>query len=167
MASSSWVEKGKIINEAYPDINTLDWRAALSSDRDLFANIVREVIRKSDGRNKPPPLGRRNNGSKFAQIAGEDYTLLPFSKAFGVIANGVEKSDICDRTGIKPSRVYGLLSGGVPTVSEIKSVAAAFGRSPSYFVEYRVMCIAGAVAEYLESDVDSTVVLFEKLVYGD
>ncbi len=150
----TWDERVDLIKKQFPQVLTLDWKKAFDNDLDLFAWIMQDVL-KADaaepGRSGPKPsVDYRHGASRFRQMMGDDYSMLPFCEAFAILAGERSLSHLTAKTGIARSEVHKLLRGKTrPSAIQMEKVAKAFNKSPGYFADYRRGVVLAAIYERL------------------
>jgi transcriptional regulator with XRE-family HTH domain len=150
----TWDERVDLIKKQFPQVLTLNWKKAFDNDLDLFAWIMQDVL-KADaaepGRSGPKPrVDYRQGASRYRQMMGDDYSMLPFPEAFSILAGDRSLSSLAAKTGISRSQVRRLLRGEVLASSqEMEQVARGFQKSPGYFADYRRGVVLAAIYERL------------------
>src|SRR5688500_1790328 len=142
-------ERQKLIAEKFPDTKDFNWKKAFDNDLDLFARIIRDILKLDQaqpGRPGPRPSIDYGDGvRRLRQFMGQDYALLPFHEAFRILAGDRSVRSLASKLGIDRNQVHRLLTGKVyPGLYDIEVVAKAFGKHPSYFLEYRIQYIANS-----------------------
>jgi hypothetical protein len=163
-----WSERYKVIKEQFPSVAELDWNEALRKDVDLFGRILRDIIKLDQaepGRSGPRRAVDPNAGhATLRMLAGQDYSELPFNEAFRVLGRGMSLTTLARKTSLSRMTCSRLLRAEkVPDADEMRLVAEAFKKHPSYFIEYRVAYVTAAIAERLASAPESSIVFYKKL----
>lgn len=171
-----WATRVALIQKQFPSVAELDWHDVLQVENDgeqdipigIFLRLLRIIFVVDQNQGKD---GNRSalDYDKFKktwqQVAGRDYSELPFRQAFQILSKGDSHRVIMRKTGITRSRVQRLLAGEeLPSVDDMRDVAKAYKKDPSYFHEYRSEYIMAAIAHKLNAEPDQTVVLFRQLV---
>lgn len=167
------VDRDQLIFEQFPSTQNLDWEAALSQNDDLFARIMRDII-KLDQR-EPGKAGPRSNNldfdkgvATFRQLMGQDYSNLPFVESFIHLCNGMSIRQIARKTHISTTEVMRLRKGErQPTEYDMRRIADGFNKHPSYFVEYRRAYIIDHLADALLKEPESTIAYYRKIVTNE
>jgi DNA-binding phage protein len=172
MADSSrkaaWLERAKEIQDRFPEIANLDWAAALAKDDNLFARVLRDILKLEQavpGRSGPrPALEQEEVTDRLDRLFGRDFTSDPFPRALKSLAGGASIRQIATRTGLNRNVVYRLLNSEMgPEGWHLTQVAEAYGKHPSYFIEWRILYITKAFASRLERNPDASVSVYLEL----
>lgn len=163
-------ERDRRINENFPSASNLDWGAALSRDTDLFARIMRDIIKldqREPGKSGPRPntLDFEKGLATFRTLMGEDFTTLPFRESFAVLARGYSLTHLARKVHLSRPKVHRFLRGEVqPTEYDLRAIADGFNKHPSYFVEYRRAYIIQALEDALLKEPESTIAYYQKMI---
>ena len=163
-------ERDQLIAEQFPSTQNLDWGAALSNDTDLFARIIRDIIKldqRSPGKAGPRPnsLDYDKGLGTFRQLMGQDYSNLPFQEAFMLLCNGMSIRQIARKTHISTTEVMRLRKGErEATEYDMRRIADGFNKHPSFFVEYRRRYIIDHLSDQLLKEPESTIAYYNKIV---
>lgn len=162
----TWEQTARRVREQYPTVDTLDWAEALK-DYDLLGRIMRDVLRVGHTpvrRGHRPPPDFDEGMARLRQLRGEDYTVLEFDDSFRVLAGDRSRVALARRTGLSKTQLHRLITGEVaPTGDEMAAVAAAFGKSPFYFKEYRTAIVCALVARELERSPETSIGMIRNL----
>jgi hypothetical protein len=152
------------------------WKKAFDRDVHLMGRIYRDVIKQDQaipGRPGPRPA---LNGPKAQPMvdewfgrdpAGRPYSLLPFADALKVLMKGKSVHQMAEKVGVAQSQMYRLVTGErEPTGDTMEKVATACGKSPSYFLEYRISTITSAIIYKLARNPDRTIAAYEALYFA-
>lgn len=164
----SWETREKLIRDTFPSIDQLDWDKAFKNDIELLGWLVRDYLKYDQaevGRPGPrPALDVKKSGDRFVQFMGEDYSLESFSQTLDVLKGKLSIRGLAAKTGLDYNQIYRLLNGRIdPDVYSMQKIAAAFGKHPSYFLEYRVLYAAQAVANQLFQWPEASVNVYRKI----
>jgi transcriptional regulator with XRE-family HTH domain len=159
-----WEQRLEAARERWPSCRPdFDWKSALQDD-DLLGRILRDVLRVGyeaptrRGQRSPlePEVGMPRLKELRAQhdLASRPFTVKPFVAAFReLIAGRYSRTQLARKTGISRTQIQRLLTGELePTPPEMELVAAAFGKEPTYFLEFRVALASEYVARRLMTD---------------
>lgn len=152
-------------------------RARARMDTDTIAAILKDVLRVG---HSPVRRGQRvmptpdEGMGRLRQMRGEDYATAPFPIAFRALARGRSFTVLARKTGIDRTRIQRLLTGTrtdaagkrpriKPQPAEMETIAGAFGKSPSYFREWRTLRLARMVEEELASNPELSASLIHRL----
>lgn len=133
-----------------------EWYDALG-DTALLLSIYSDILkigwdvqtRRGERGPLDPILGAARHVTLQAGRAGT-ASLEPFAVAFNKLRGARSLSHLAYRTGLSRSKTDRLLRGVMaPTPEEMEAVAAAFGKHPTYFLEYRVHLVTAALARQL------------------
>lgn len=169
---TGWEAQRAAVYARYPSAAEEDWTAALA-DYDLMGRLIRDVLRVGHTpkqRGSRPELERDEALSRLNQLRGDDYTMLPFPEAFRALARWDPDTptrsltNIARRVDIPRSRTHRLLTGeSKPSHADLEQIAAAFGRRPTYFAEYRIALVVAAIEAHLEAAPEATVGIVRQL----
>ena len=165
-------ERDKLIAQQFPSTRGLDWGTALSNDTDLFARIMRDIIKldqREPGKSGPRPntMDIEQGMETFRQLMGEDYSLLPFNQAFQILSGSMSLTVLARKVYISRSKVRRLLLAEIePSMLDMRKIADGFRKSPSYFVEYRRQAVVEYIANALLKAPESTVAFYNKISKG-
>lgn len=168
----SWDKRVELIRQQFPLALSLDWKAAFDRDPDLFAWILQDILKAdcaTPGRSGPKPnVDYRKAAGRLRLLMGEDYSTLPFTEAFTVLAGGRSLTSLARKTGLSRSQVHRLLRGGsIPDSYEMEEIAKAFGKPAGYFREYRLGLVVAALTERLEDHPEATVKYWKELAIAE
>jgi len=159
----------ELIHREFPATVSLDWKRAFDNDVDLFGRIVRDILKLDQvvpGRPGPRPDPEPDRAmGLLRQLMAEDYISLPFDEAFTILADQRSLTQLERKVGLPRTIVRRLMRGiRSPTMVEMASVAEAYGKHPSYFVEFRAAVIAGAIVLRLEGAPETSIGLYRRIV---
>lgn len=163
-----WDERVELIKHQFPSVISLDWKKAFDRDLDLFAWIMKDVLKvdaAEPGRSGPKPAVEYRAGvTRFRQMMGEDYSMRPFHEAFTILAGERSLSALAAKTGVSRSRIRLLLRGDIqPSWEQMEKIAAGFAKSPGYFLEYRRGVVVAAIWERLTAIPEASVKYFYEI----
>jgi transcriptional regulator with XRE-family HTH domain len=164
-----WGERSKLIKKYFPSTAKLDWYETFRQDPTIAGKIIADIIKtdqERDGRpGKRPSLGETLTAEKLRQLQGEDYSDEQFTRAFKILCGSRSVRAVAHRTGLPPTRVHQLLKGDIaPTVEIMEQIAQGFRKKPSYFLEYRIGYIVATIAHKLESNPETSTILYKRLM---
>lgn len=171
-----WQQRYELIQKVFPSVVELDWHDVLKVESDgeqdipvgEFMQLMRVIFVVDQNQGKDgnrAALDYDRFKKTWRQVAGRDYSQLPFNQAFAIISRGDSLRTAARKTSLPRSRVDRLRRGlELPSVDDMRLVAKAYGKDPSYFHEYRAEYIMAAIAHKLNAEPDQTVVLFRQLV---
>jgi transcriptional regulator with XRE-family HTH domain len=163
-----WEERARLIRERYDSVTDLDWSGALRQDINLFGRMIRDVLKLEQaipGRPGPRPSLDTNQATRrLQQLFGNDFTILPFPQALRVLAGRRSIRRIAEAVGLNKALVHRLLLGEIePDGYVLRCCAEAFGKHPSYFLEWRILYITQAIVRRLEWSPETTIDLYREL----
>lgn len=166
-------ERRKLMAEKFPATSGMDWGQAFDNDIGLLGHLLRDILRldMADPRQpgRRPNLDEKTATPALDRLLGRDYcdrpySLLSFGKTLGLLAGKRSLTVLEAKVGISKTRLFRLLRDeSVPSMEDMERTAKVFGKSPSFFFEYRVLTIAQAIRDQLVDDPERTVHLYEKL----
>lgn len=162
-----WAKRLELIQEQFPTSLRLDWHQAFE-DVDLFGRILRDILKvdqSEPGRSGPRPvLDRKKAQQRLRQFMGRDFSEFPFQEAFRTLAAGRSVRQLATKTGIDRNMIQKLLTGQKdPDLYFLEEIAKAFDKHPSYFLEYRMAFVIGALSEKMAASPEITVDLYKRL----
>lgn len=164
----TWEERVEQIFEFFPRAKDPDWNHVLS-DLDTLGEVLRDILRLEQaepGKSGPRPSPEIRSGMKtLRKWRGDDHSIERFPAAFAVLARGYSLTHLSRKVGLSRSQTNRLLKGECdPTPHEMNLVARAFGKEPSYFLEFRSSMILAALGARLELVPEATIGLFRRVI---
>lgn len=173
--SVPWAERSHAIRQVVPSTSwgTTDWYDALG-DYNLLGRIMRDVLKVGweppTRRGQRGPLEWDEGMARMEALTAEregHITLVEFNEAFAKLAGNRAMRHVAIKVGLTKSQVNRLLLGQIkPTMAELERIAAAFGKPPTFFVEYRVNMICAMIADSLITSPERTVDVLARLNGG-
>lgn len=166
-------ERQKLVRQQFPSVDNLNWENAFHNDLDLFARIMRDIIKldqREPGKSGPRPnnMDYEKGLASFKQLIGEDFATAPFPEAFAFIAREYSLTQIARKVCLSRSRTHRLMQGKEePSQSDMRLIAAAFNKHPSYFVEYRRTFIIEQLANKLLDAPEITISYYNKIAKAE
>lgn len=150
------------IRSQFPSVDQLDWEKAFEVDIDLYGKVWKDILKYDlAGEGRPGPRPALEIGpaiKRFMQLTDDDFTMRPFREAVGLISNNMSVRKLSSRTGLDRNTVHRLMKGTIePDNYEMEVVAAAFGRLPSFFLEYRIGYILSMIHVHMMRYPESSV----------
>lgn len=163
-----WSERYALIKQYFPASVVYDWRKAFQNQDDpIYARIIRDILendQKGDGKGPRPPFDPEKARARLRQFSGDDYTALPFVDAFRNLAGQRSIRHLQHKLDMSRGTVWKLKQGlKEPDLWTLERVADAFHKHPSYFVEYRIYYILGALGDQMDMAPEMTVDLYRRL----
>lgn len=165
----AWSERVQMIEEEFPSVRELDWGSALENE-DLLARILKDVLKidqidPTRTRGARPALDVDKGMQTWNEIMGRQFCSLPFDQAFSVLTRDESIRAVAEKTHMAKSLVHRLLKGEErPSVDQMRAVAEAYGKKPSFFLEYRAeYCLAAVMSRFAEEP-ELVDVVFTKLM---
>lgn len=161
------------IRSQFPSIDNLDWEKAFRDDTELYGRVWRDILKfdqAGEGRPGPrPALNQETAFKRYLQLTDEDFTMLPFSEAVKLLSGNMSSRKLAAKTGLDRNLIQRLLANqDEPDSYELEIFATAFGRRPSYFLEYRIGYVLSMVhahmVKYPESSVGPYLKVRDKIV---
>jgi transcriptional regulator with XRE-family HTH domain len=161
-----WDERLARVHRQWPSTAERDWDEALR-DYELLGGVIRDMLKIEAApvrRGQRPGLELAAGEARLRQLAGDDWTTLPFTDAFRLLGGTRTKQDLADHCGLTRHAVSRLLSGSSePTGTEMEAIAAAFGKPATYFPEYRVALVCAFLVDYFATAPEASVALAHRL----
>lgn len=162
-----WSKRAKVIKEVFPSTGKLNWKAAFDRDIDLLGRVLRDILKvdqTEQGRPGPrPSLDYEVGTRRLRQILGEDYSMLPFYESLKLLAGDRSIRHLATKCGVSHSHVQRLLAGDRdPDIQTLEKIAKAFGKHPSFFLEYRLLYIARTILDKLSDAPEATINIYRK-----
>jgi transcriptional regulator with XRE-family HTH domain len=175
-----WDERLALIKRVFPSCDgDLDWNKAFTRDVEMVGHILQDVLKADQSIASPGRPGPRAKLDPlraepvYDRWMGKDptarpYSLLPFCESFAVLIGDESLRHVSRKTGIPRTQIARLLHDEIaPTGVMMETIAAAFGKRPSYFLEYRIGAIASSIMTKLTGNPDKSVRAYESIYYDD
>lgn len=166
-------ERKDKIHEVFPSTASLNWEKAFDRDPDILGRMLRDILKLDQlvpGRPGPRKTLDQNKAQpELDRMMGKDpterpYSLLPFSATLRLLLGKRSMRSAQSKLGLSKSKIHRFLTDEAePTAGEIELIAKAFGKAPSYFLEYRVRSITSSIHQALEAAPESSIPLYEKM----
>lgn len=173
-------ERDRLITEVFPsraelalsgqEATEAAWLGLFETERGeaVFARLMRDVLKVDQtipGKSGPrPPLEYNRGMESLRQILGKDFSTLAFPDAFRMLIGTMSTRTVARKTNYSHMTISRLLRGALePDVTMMEAIARAFGKQPSYFMEYRVVYILAHAERMLEDAPESTIDYFRNL----
>lgn len=163
-----WDDRVRLIGKVFPSTENLDWYKVFKQDPALLGTIINDIIKASQASPRRP--GKRASVDapttmrELTTLAGDDYSLEEFPKAFAALMGGRSIRHTAARTGLDRNTVYRLLHGKMPPNAYLmEAIAKAFGKDPSFFAEYREAWIVSCIAFQLQRIPESSITFYRKM----
>lgn len=164
----------QMVIEEFPSVATLDWQNVLKVDEEglpegIFALLLRDIFKLDAapaGRDGPrAELTYEQEVRAWRRATGQDYSERPFTEAFEVLIGEDSMAEVAMKTHIAKTKVYRLLRGQeIPTADDLRAIARAYDKDPSYFHEFRVKFVLAAVAAQLDTNHEMAATLYRRIV---
>lgn len=163
-----WAERIANAQEKFPSSVHLDWNDAFRGDEELWGRVVTDILKTTQtvpGRSGPrPALEREPAISTLKQMMGVDFTYQPFSDAVRMLSRNASQKQIAEKTGLDRNLIQRLLSESKqPDLYVMETIAEAYGKHASFFMEWRVFYVLGAIGDQMEKAPEISVDLYKKL----
>lgn len=164
---ASWKQRYVLIQENFPASVRLDWAEAFK-DVDLFGRLFKDILRIDQNSNRhgvgPRVVDENTSRERLRQLMGEDFSYEPFSTAFPALAGRRSVRNLAAKIGLGKHMTHDLILGRKsPDLYTLEQIAYSFGKDPSYFLEYRIAYVLGALGDHMELSPETTVDLYKKL----
>lgn len=164
----AWEKRSEFIHQRYQSVDKLNWAVALERDIELFGRVVRDILKleqATPGRPGPrPSLDVYDSIRRMQQFLGHDFTLLPFHEVVPILGRGMSGRQLAQKCDLDRNTIQRLLAREIePDGFHMRMIADAFGKHPSFFVEWRILYITAAVVRRLEWSPDATIGIFRRL----
>lgn len=163
----AWDRRAAMILDQFSSVDKLRWRKAFESDIDLFARLVKDILKLDQaqpGRPGPrPALDYKQGVARLRQYLGQDYAMDEFPVALKGLANGRSIRSVARKTGLSKNHIHRLLTGELAADAYAMSeIAAAFDKHPSFFLEWRAMWIANALVHHVVDHPEASIALYRR-----
>ena len=177
----SWDDRLALIVRVFPaellDDETVGWGRALERDPELMGRILRDILKARQANSTRPGPRPALDVAKAQPIVDgwlgrnprdAPYSLLGFGDAFVLLADGRSVRQVARMVDLPRVTVHRLMRGEIKPSSEMMvRVAQAFSKQPSFFVEWRIGVIAGAVVDNLTAMPERSVRAYEQLFWRE
>lgn len=163
-------ERLSLIKRQFASID-LDWDRAFSDDVALMGRLIGDILKLEAAEpGKPGPrasIEYAEGVEALRRLVGDDYSMHPFPQAISLLRAGRSLRAMSLKLDISKSQLVRLLDGDIqPTPDEMQRAAKAFGKHPSYFLEWRTMAVAEAIRRQLIELPEASVAAYRQLVKG-
>lgn len=159
-------ERSRMIREQFPSVDRLDWAEAFK-DTELYLKIWMDIL--SDDQKEAyggtrKPLDPERAKERLRQLMGQDFSCENFAESLAFLAGDRSIRQLARKIGLSATRTYELKTGTrLPDLYEMETIAAAFNKHPSYFVEYRVEYIAAAMVQHMLKSPETSIDAYKRL----
>ena len=162
-------ERQALIREHFPSVEQLDWARAFTADVALMGRLIRDILKLNAAEpGRPGPRASveyRDGVSALRQLIGDDYCHEPLARALAMLRGDRSLRALSVKIGCSKSQVVRLLAGEVdPTPVQMQRTATAFGKHPSFFLEWRAGAVAAAIGRQLADSPEASVVAYRQLM---
>ena len=163
-----WSERYALICEHFPTADKLDWNQAFN-DVEVFGRLIYDILWQDqkeewDGKGLRPVFSQPRARQRLTQYLGNDYSYVPFTQAFSTLAGTRSIRHLASKVGVSPHFAWNLKKGvSQPDLHTIEKIAKAFKKDPSYFLEYRISYILGALGAQMDLLPEVTVDIYRKI----
>lgn len=161
-----WDKTLERAHRQYPSSGDVDWTGALR-DYEMLGRLVGELLRVEStpqARRGQRPVLTSDDKVRLRQLLGDDYTTLGFANAFASLAGNLSRTQLATKTGLARTQVHRLLSDtAVASADDMEAIAAAFGKAPTFFAEYRKGLIMSVIERHLEASPEASVGFVKQL----
>lgn len=163
-----WKERYGLICAHFPSAERLDWRLAFK-DIDVWGRVIYDMLWQDqkeewDGKGPRPSFDLQRGREKLRQWMGNDYAYGPFIEAFGTLAADRSYRHLASKLGMSAHYVWKLKNGtSTPDLYTLEKIARAFRKDPSYFREYRIAYVLGAIGDQMDMAPEISVDLYRKI----
>lgn len=163
-----WGERYALICSHFPSAERLDWRQAFK-DIDVWGRVIYDMLWQDqkeewDGVGIRPGFDMPRGREKLRQWMGNDYSFVPFTQAFCTLAGNRSYRHLASKLNISAHYVWKLKNGtSQPDLYMMERIAVAFKKEPSYFLEYRIAYILGAIGDQMDLAPEISVDLYRQI----
>lgn len=163
-----WDERAKRIRKVYPSTANLDWEAVFRVDPMVMTRVINDMQKlevASTGRpGKRPAVSGEDAMQYMKRYQNEDYTILEFKDAFGVLKGDRSFRAMAHKCGLSLDMTQRLLDGRAkPSAETMEKIARAYKKHPSFFVEYRIAYVVAMLTYRMEAIPEASIVPYLKL----
>ena len=163
MTDTKWDKKLYKLREQYPEVRNIDWARILQSEPEVFRSIAGDVAKSNAPKKSKTTHAANSQG--LAQLTNVDYSELCFLDALEILWGDRSISDMVYKTGISRQLIYNMKRGlREPTFEEMEQIARAFGKDPSFFLEYRIGKALAAIDVFLQRSPETATAWYIKVV---
>lgn len=183
---ASFDERAAVVRQMFPDEAILmdanpskeceeAWSKRFDREPELMGRILRDIVKIDQlvpGKPGPRPgLDSVRAGPEVDRLIGRDYldrpySVLNFAESLSLLAGDMTMTKLGRKAGIPRSQVHRLIRGeAMPTRQMIEQVAKAFGKQPSWFLEYRIGTVASVLVNQLMHNPESSIRGFEIMAH--
>jgi transcriptional regulator with XRE-family HTH domain len=163
MTDTKWDKKIHRLREEFPEIRNINWSEILNSEPEVFRSLAGDVAKSSAP--KKEKASNSTGAQGLAQLTNVDYSELGFLDALDVLWGDRSISDMVFKTGISRQLIYNMKRGlREPTFEEMEQIARAFGKDPSFFLEYRIGKALAAIDVFLQRSPETATAWYLKVV---
>lgn len=163
-----WDDRVRLINKVFPSTTNLNWYKIFKEDPAIMGAIVNDIIKAAQA--SPSRPGKRASvDSKIANkelrtLAGDDYSLEDFATSLKILMGKTSIRKTATMVGTDRNTIDRLIRNKmVPTAAIMEDLAKAFGKDPSFFVEYREYWILEMLRRQLNKVPESSITFYRKM----
>lgn len=163
-----WVERSELIKKRFPSTARLDWYEVFRQDPAILGKIVNDIIKLDQARSgkpgKRPSLEENDAQDKLRKLQDEDYSDMEFVPTLKLLAGTRSIRALSRKISLEKSYVHKLLTSKIePPVQVIEQIAEAFGKHPSFFLEYRIYYVLAMLNHKLTQSPESSIIFYNRL----
>lgn len=163
-----WDKTLERAHRQYPTSAEADWApSGALRDYEMLGRLVGELLRVEStpqNRRGQRPVLTDDDKVRLRQLLGDDYTTLDFPEAFSSLAGTLSRTQVAERTGVPRTHAHRLLTGAAaPSADDMEAIAAAFGKAPTFFAEYRKGLIMSVIERHLQASPEASVGFVKQL----
>lgn len=170
-AKIPWKDRYALICSHFPAAERLDWRAAFRDEgvwgRLVYDLLVHDQKAEWDGKGPRPPFDPKRARERLNQWMGNDYSYVEFEQTFNTLVGERSLRHIASKMGVSAHFVWKLKNGTAsPDLYTLERIAKAFKKDPSYFLEYRIAYVLGALGDQMDLAPEISVDLYRRVRRG-
>ncbi len=166
-----WEERYALICAHFPNADRLDWNLAFA-DVEVLGRLIYDILWQDqkeewDGIGVRPVFSQRRARQRLNQYLGNDYSYVPFTEAFNTLAGTRSLRHLASKLEVSSHYIWNLKHGvSHPDLYTIERIAKVFKKDPSYFLEYRISYILGALGKQMDIAPEITVDIYRQINRG-
>ncbi len=153
-------EKITNLKNDMPELQEINWSKLIGNNPEILETIVSGIV-KVDGQHRK--VANADRSRRINQMYSQEFSEKKFKDAFIILCGKDSLRITANKTNISYSHIFQLKSGNAnPTIPMMESIASAYNRQPSYFLEYRIHFILESMSNFLSQNPEIATTWFGK-----